>query len=207
MAKNADASALVILLHGRGGSGAGLLRVAAGWGAELPGARIEAPEGPMRSSEHGHGRQWFSVAGVSPENRSQRVMAARAGFNEAVSEVVELHGFADRLDRVVLFGFSQGAIMSLDALMSGRWPVAGVVAFAGRLVPTMPTEPSRTTRVCLIHGEADEVIPAGESVKAAEALRGLGVAAEVNLLSGLGHRISAEGSRVALGAISQMLYD
>ena len=144
-------ASLVILLHGRGGSGAGLLRVAATWGDQLPGARIVAPDGPLHA-EQGKGYQWFSAVGVSDGNRGQRVMSARPLFDRDIKEIVTAHGFADRLDRVILFGFSQGAILSLDALTSGRWPVAGVVGFAGKLVPTTPMQPSLATRVRLVQG-------------------------------------------------------
>jgi predicted esterase len=81
----------------------------------------------------GSGRQWFSVAGVTQANRSERVRHARAVFDRVVSGEIEKHGFAGRFDCVAFFGFSQGAIIALDAVASGRWPVRAVVVASGRL--------------------------------------------------------------------------
>ncbi|MDT8870818.1 hypothetical protein RAA17_05855 [Komagataeibacter rhaeticus] len=55
------------------------------------------------------------------------------GFDDTLQSCISEAGFENRLDRVVLVGFSQGSIMALDAAISGRWPVAGVAAFSGRL--------------------------------------------------------------------------
>jgi hypothetical protein len=74
------------------------------------------------------------------------VLGARAGFDSTLSAIIHEHGLADRLDRVVLVGFSQGTIMALDALASGRWPMGKIVGFSGRLVAPENARPSLATR-------------------------------------------------------------
>ena len=49
----------------------------------------------------------------------------------------------------------------------------------------------------LIHGEADPVIPASESVDAAKGLRAWGVDTELVLQPGVGHQITREGADIA----------
>ncbi|CEG39203.1 phospholipase [Plasmopara halstedii] len=46
--------------------------------------------------------------------------------------------------------------MALDALASGRYPLAGVVAFSGRLAVDGELTPQPHLPALLIHGQADE---------------------------------------------------
>src|SRR6218665_3813406 len=168
---------LVILLHGVGSNGADLAPLGQAWSAALPGAVFASPNAPERSS-FGSGYQWFSVAGVTEENRPGRIRDARAAFDAEIGGIIEKQGFAGKLDRVVLVGFSQGTIMALDAVASGRWPVAGVVGFSGRLAAPEPLPPSVKPPVLLIHGAADPVIAAAETTKAAAVLQAHGLSVE-----------------------------
>ncbi len=187
---------LVILLHGVGSNGADLAPLGESWEARLPGAVFVSPDAP-EPSNFGSGYQWFSVAGVTEENRPARIADARAGFDAVISRIVEDKGFSDRLDRVVLVGFSQGTIMSLDAVASGRWPVAAVVGFSGRLGTAHPLTPSTQTKIMLIHGTSDSVIPSWETEKAQTELEAAGMTVETVIEPGLGHTISIGGAERA----------
>ena len=187
---------LVIFLHGVGASGADLAPLADTLFPLLPASVFASPDGPERFDGGGSGRQWFSVAGVTQANRSQRVQHARAAFDRVVSSEIEKHGLAGRLDRIAFFGFSQGAIMALDAVAIGRWPVRAVVAASGRLA-TAPEANEPLTKILLMHGENDPVIPVQETRLAAERLRAAGFEVEAKLYPGLGHVLSAEGVQTA----------
>jgi phospholipase/carboxylesterase len=188
---------LVIMLHGVGSSGNDLAPLAKTWKDSLPGAIFVSPNAPSRSS-FGSGYQWFSVAGVTEDNRSMRIKEARTAFDATISGIIEENGFSDRLDRVAFVGFSQGTIMALDAIASGRWPVGAVVGFSGRLASPLPLQAAVSTPVLLVHGSADPVIPAAETTKAAAVLQQQGVKVETLLMPGLGHTISADGAAHAV---------
>jgi phospholipase/carboxylesterase len=188
---------LVIFLHGVGSRGADLEAPGNLWREKLPGVSFEAPDAPFPFDQGGPGRQWFSVRGVTEANRPQRVLDAREAFDQTVAGIVEANGLASHLDRVALVGFSQGSIMALDALASGRWPVATVVAFAGRLASPEPLAPAVGSRALLVHGAADPVIPAQESADAQTRLEQAGVKVERHILPAVGHTISQEGAAIA----------
>jgi phospholipase/carboxylesterase len=190
------ANILVIMLHGVGSSGNDLAPLANAWKSTLPGAVFASPNAPAPSS-FGSGYQWFSVTGVTEDNRSERIADARQSFDKVISSIIADNGFTDKLDRVAFVGFSQGTIMALDAIASGRWPVGAVVGFSGRLASPLPLQPSLKTPVLLVHGSADPVIPATESSKASATLQALGVKVEMLTLPGLPHTISAEGAAQA----------
>ncbi|MBC3947430.1 dienelactone hydrolase family protein [Erwinia persicina] len=195
---------LVILLHGVGSSGDDLAGLGDHWASTLPGVRFASPNAPVHF-EHGAGWQWFSLTGVTPENRPARVAQARAAFDQTLQAILDQHQMSDRPDQVVLAGFSQGSIMALDALLSGRWPLAGIVAFSGRLSSPLPLTPALNTPVLLVHGMADEVIPVQESESAEQRLRTLGVQVSSQYEPGVGHAISAQGAARAAAFIASCL--
>ncbi|QCR38487.1 alpha/beta hydrolase [Nissabacter sp. SGAir0207] len=195
---------LVIFLHGVGSRGSDLAILASFWQRILPAARFALPDAPFPFDGGGNGFQWFSINGVTPENRPARLAAARESFDAALSAIVSQHGFTDRLDRVALVGFSQGSIMALDAVASGRWPVAAVVAFSGRLASPPPFTPTDSP-LLLIHGTADAVIPWQESERASEALKAAGMAVQTHFLPGVGHTIDEEGAARAGKFLAEVL--
>lgn len=190
-------AAVIVLLHGVGSKGADLAPLAAGLKAHLPKARIVAPDALEPFDQDGSGRQWFSVRGVTEENRPDRVAAARTGFDAMLSAILNAEGAEDDLSRVALVGFSQGSIMALDAVASGRWPVRAVVAMAGRLATSAPLVSAQDTKVLLLHGEADGVMPVRLATEAQSTLVSFGLRAELQTFPGLGHGISQESLEAA----------
>ncbi|MGG6124907.1 phospholipase, partial [Pantoea allii] len=66
------AKALVIFLHGVGSNGDDLAPIGDDWATLLPDVAFASPDAPY-AFEHGAGYQWFSLAGITPENRPGRV--------------------------------------------------------------------------------------------------------------------------------------
>jgi len=200
------AQALVIFLHGAGSNGEDLAVLGEQWAGLLPDVAFAAPDAPW-PFEHAMGYQWFSLTGVTPENRPARVRAARAAFEEMLQQLMARHNMADAWDKVILVGFSQGAIMALDALASGRYPLAGVVAFSGRLAFDATPTPQPWASALLIHGKADDVIPWRETQSAASRLQAAGVHITVSYEAATGHTISPQGAMQAMTYIAQCLQD
>lgn len=198
------ARGLVILLHGVGSNGDDLAALGTHWSGFLPDVTFSSPNAPFRF-EQGPGYQWFSLSGITPENRPQRVEAAREAFDRQLTAILTQHQMREQLNKVVLVGFSQGSIMGLDAVVSGRWPVAGLVSFSGRLASPGPYHAAVHTPVLMIHGTGDKVIPCAETESAARILGGAGVTVSTKFEPDIGHTISAQGARAAVEFIAQCL--
>lgn len=182
---------LVILLHGVGSNGADIGGLAHHWGDRLKDTSFAAPDGPRPFDKGGAGRQWFSVEGVTPANRAERIEAARPEFDRVLSGILERHSMTDRLDQVALVGFSQGSIMALDAVVSGRWPVRAVLALSGRLASPGPFAPAgANTQILLVNGTADPIMPIAEARLAEQQLAEAGYRVQLKVVEGLGHTIS-----------------
>ncbi|MFT8585879.1 alpha/beta hydrolase [Acetobacter papayae] len=196
---------LVILLHGVGSHGAAFAPVIRQWSTQRPDLAFAAPDAPFAFDHAPMGRQWFSIQGVTDTNRAERVASARATFDTTLLACMDDAGLTGQPERMVLVGFSQGSIMALDAVVSGRWPVAGVVAFSGRLASPLPYTPALHTPVLLVHGDADPIMPVKEAARAAQALEQAGVAVKTVILPGVEHTLSAEGVAQAAAFIHTCL--
>jgi phospholipase/carboxylesterase len=162
------------------------------WKATLPDTEFVAPDAPF--AHRSGGRQWFAVDGQVM--RPDRIQAAREAFDELVSGIVKREGFEGGLDRVAFVGVSQGAIMALDAVATGRWKVGALVSFAG-LLPLPPSSSSRKTPILLMHGGADRTIPSAASVAAKGQLEAAGYDVTLKTYPDVGHTISSEEAREA----------
>ncbi|MEB2846715.1 phospholipase [Rhizobiales bacterium RZME27] len=189
----APQDSLIIFFHGIGASGAQLMPLATSWREALPNSRFAAPDAPF---PHWRGHQWFRIDGnpLAPEN----IQSARDGFNKTVSDIIRREGFEARLDRVAFVGVSQGAIVALDGVASGRWQVGALVSFAGLLAPMQVSSKSIETPVLLVHGQDDRTIPSLASTIAAGQLRAAGFNVEIGILPAVGHTISPGGSERGL---------
>lgn len=167
-----------------------------------------APDAPDRCSGGGFGFQWFPIPRF---DGSTEAMAA-AGVEASAAE---LNAFLDaRLaeegltpDRLVLVGFSQGAMMSLHIAPRRAEAVAGVVAISGRLLrPEALADAARVKPpVLIMHGDQDPVVPFGELARAGDALVAAGFQVFGHVMKGTGHGIAPDGLGVALQFIKERL--
>jgi phospholipase/carboxylesterase len=164
-----------IFLHGVGSSGAAMRPLAMALG--LDGAQF--PDGP-EPFDMGPGRQWFSVKGITEENRPARIAAALPAFRALVES------FGDPKDSI-LIGFSQGAIMALHAVANGL-PAKSVFALSGRLAGPIPAC-TGWPPISLMHGRADAVIPARMAQATVAWLRGAGATPDLRLYDNLAHGV------------------
>lgn len=180
------AQRLIILLHGAGADAQSMREACAR--LDRAGRDLVALDGFDAFERGTGGRQWFSLNGITPQNRAERVRQVRPAFDALLTQTIADHGFTGREDDVALLGFSQGAILILDAVARGRWRVGAAVACAGRLNTDPPYIPTKTP-VLLVHGSHDPVIASIESLKAAECLTLAGGSARAVELPGLAHHL------------------
>ena len=181
---------LVLLFHGLGASEEDLRPLGERLAAEYPDAFVASLRAPHPASL-GSGYQWFSIEGLDDARRVERVAAEMPLFLAAIRQWQRDTGLGP--EATVLVGFSQGAIMALEAATeAGDDVLAGrVVALAGRYARLPATNPGGTT-LFLIHGKADAVIHYGFTVEAARHLVALGADVVADVVPWLGHGIDAE---------------
>lgn len=177
---------LVLMFHGVGADAPGLVPLGRWLASAFPQDVILSVPAPF-SSDLGTGRQWFSVRGVTEENRPERVAQALPRFADTVRSLQAAYGVD--ASRTVLVGFSQGAIMALEAARAGLVLAGRVVSLSGRFAQLPEIAPIGTA-VHLIHGDSDTVIAAEHAAAAAARLTQLGVQASLDVLPSTGHEIT-----------------
>lgn len=192
----------VVFLHGYGANGADLLGLADPLGEHLPDTLFVAPDAPEACAGAPFGFQWFPIPWIDGSSEEESM----AGMARAVDD---LNAFLDALmldedlmpEQVVLFGFSQGTMMSLHVAPRREDAVAGVVAFSGRLLAPdlLADEVVSRPPVLLIHGDQDDVVPPQSLPEAAEALQNAGwEEVYAHIMKGTAHGIAPDGLSVAL---------
>lgn len=181
---------LFLLCHGVGGDAAQLAPLATALREQYPQAAIVSLNGPERCDDPacGPGWQWFSMLNREPAALAEHVQAALPGFIERV----RTWGRHFELDwpHVALAGYSQGAIMSLEAIQHEPQLAGRVVALSGAYA-WLPQHAPQDVCIHLLHGVQDEVLPYRPLVNAAQALVGLGADITADILPGVGHAIDA----------------
>ena len=121
--------------------------------AAFPAAAILIPEGFEPFDGGGAGRQWFSVRGVTEENRPERVAQALPPLEAYVKQAQARFGLLQ--SDTALAGFSQGAIMALELVQAHDGMAGRVIAFSGRYAQLPKAAPQYTTlhllHLSLIH--------------------------------------------------------
>lgn len=180
---------LFLLFHGVGSTPEHLVSLGRRLAEEFPSAAVISVRGPDRS-DMGAGYQWFSVVGVTEENRAGRIGATLPRFVETVRALQQATGASAA--QTALVGFSQGAILALAATQLPGGVLAGrVVSLAGRFAALPSVAPAETT-LHLIHGRRDSVVAHEHSVAAAERLISLGGDVTADVIAGLGHSVDEE---------------
>ena len=207
--QSGDTRSAVVYLHGYGANGADLLGLADPLADHLPDTLFVAPDAPENCAGSPFGYQWFPIPWIdgSSEEESSR------GMQQAVED---LNAFLDALmvdedllpEQVCLFGFSQGTMMSLHVAPRREDPVAGIVAFSGRLLEPelLADEVQSRMPILLVHGDQDDVVPVQSLPQAAEALQNAGFSdVYAHVMKGTAHGIAPDGLSVALAFIRDQL--
>lgn len=183
-----DVGQLFMLHHGVGIDAQAMVSVGEHLAKIFPQAHIVSIQAP-HACDMGRGAQWFSVQGVTEENRGERVSAQMPLFLSAIEAWQRKTGIGP--EATALVGFSQGAIMSLESTQQQKSVAARVVSLSGRFV-ALPHVPELGTTLHMIHGKKDPVIHYGFCVKAAEHLVEEGADLTADVLPDLSHEINSE---------------
>jgi len=199
----------VVFLHGYGANGADLLGLADPLAEHLPDTLFLAPDAPETISGMPMGHQWFPIPWIDGSSEEE----AATGLRRAADD---LNAFLDGVmvdedlmpEQVLVLGFSQGTMMALHVLPRREDPVAGIVAFSGRLLEPelLADEVVSRPPVLLIHGDQDDVVPPQSLPQAAEALQEAGWKdVYAHIMKGTAHGIAPDGLQVALAFMRDRL--
>jgi phospholipase/carboxylesterase len=177
-----DASGVVLLLHGRGGSAPEILRLGQELG--LPEFALIAPEA--------QGNTWYPYSFLAPISQNEPWLSSALQLIETLVQQCLSDGIP--LERIVLCGFSQGACLATEFV--ARYPrhYAALLAFTGGLIGPPGSNlrhPGNLDGVSALFssGDPDPHVPWTRVEESARELRGMGAQVRIERYPGRPHTI------------------
>jgi phospholipase/carboxylesterase len=172
-------SPLIVALHGRGETPPDFAPVWRDFPAKV---EIALPRAPLRYAD---GLQWFDwPPGMTDDALAEAVSAAEAKLWPAIAAVA-------RGRKIILAGFSQGAVVAYAMALRHPDEIACAFPIAGRLpAKLLPHGHVRAAPVYALHGTDDPAISVEAARDVIAALAAAGTPAELHEFAGTGHTIS-----------------
>lgn len=193
-----DASAAMVLLHGRGATADGILDLAQALNA--PGTAFFAPQAG--------GNTWypnrFTAPIASNEPGISSAMAMIADLMRAIAE----SGIPN--ERIVLLGFSQGGCLALEYAARHALRYGGIAGLSAGLIGPDDTPRDYTgsfdgTPMLLGCSDVDAHIPVARVHESADVLRRMGADVDVRIYPGMGHTVNADEMDAVRAMLSNVI--
>jgi phospholipase/carboxylesterase len=206
---------VVVLCHGFGAPGDDLVGLVPYLRAPA-GTRFVFPAAPLAPEGLAGGRAWWMIdlerlqmGARRPRDTTEipaglaEARAQLAALLDAVSSELAVPG-----ERLVLGGFSQGAMLSLDVALHRPSPLAGLVLLSGTLIAEREWSARLPARrglpVFLSHGTHDPLLPYATAEQLRDTLTAAGLAVEWTSFPG-GHEIPLPVLRGVGAFLSRLL--
>ena len=183
--KLSEAKAAMILIHGRGASAESILSLAPEVGQ--PGLAFLAPQAA--------GGTWYPYRFIEPLERNEPYLSSALGIVAGLVAQVRAAGI--QREQLVLFGFSQGACLTLEFAARNAARYGGIIGLRGGLIG-----PDGTPRdypgtldgspVFLGCSDIDFHIPKSRVDGSAAVLAQLGGAVTERIYPGMGHTVNED---------------
>jgi phospholipase/carboxylesterase len=197
----AKARAVVVLLHGRGGSADDIASL----------AQVLAVDRVAFLMPEATGHTWYPQRFIAPLAANEPWLGSALGV--VASLVAQATAARVPASRVAIAGFSQGACLALEFVARQPARYGAAIAFSGGLIgpadePRPPTPAGRGldgTPVFLGCGDRDGHIPVASVEASAATLKALGGAVDLRIYPGMGHTINPDeiaAARVLLAGLA-----
>ena len=193
-----DPMPLIFVLHGRGADARDLAdltpMIGDGYRFILP----NAPEPFEPAPGFQFGYTWFDGWPAEPSS----IRKSRSLLMQFIDEILER--YATPPGKVILSGFSQGGLMSLDVGFRIREKLAGIVVMSGALYENDPPPLSPGLPVLIVHGTQDDMIPALAARRTRRVLESHSIEPEYHEFP-MGHFVTPESIAVVADFIRRRL--
>ena len=200
---NTEIKNAIILLHGYGGDGKDISMLSLNWKRHLPNTIFICPNGHESCSINPSGYQWFDLTKDDPKYILEQSIKAEKKLNQFINEVK--NEFKLENSHICLCGFSQGCMMSINLGLTSNENFNCIVGFSGKIIDkdNLSKRKISNTKMLLIHGDLDEVVPSVNLLEAKDFLIRNNIEVEINMIKNCDHNISVEASSLALRYIKK----
>ena len=191
----------LILLHGYGGDGKDISMLSLNWKRHLPNTVFLCPNGHEPCAINPSGYQWFDLTNDDPNYILDESIKAEKKLNKFINEVKSEFGLSN--NEIILSGFSQGCMMSINLGLTADQEYNCVVGFSGKIInqENLKARKKASTKILLIHGELDQVVQPDFMLEAKDFFIRNNIEIETHLINNCDHNIPIEASSIALNYI------
>ena len=195
----------IILLHGYGGDGEDISMLALAWKRFLKNTVFLCPTAKDHCAVNPGGYQWFDLNKDDLKYILEESKKAEIILLKFIKEVKKKYNLKN--SKIVLLGFSQGCMMSINLGLISVDNYNCIVGFSGKIIDKIDLEKRKisNTKMLLIHGDADEIVPPSNLLEIKDFLIRNNVEVETNMIKNCSHHISVEASSFALNYIKNNL--
>ena len=181
----AEAAAVAILAHGRGGSATGMADLALAFAN--PSIRFILPSAP--------GNTWYPEGFMAPLERNEPALSRSLGTYARLIDEVLATGVQP--ENIILGGFSQGACLTAEVLIRNPRRYGAVLILTGGLIgppgTQWPVQPTlRGVPVYLTGSKVDQWVPVARVEETARVLSASGADVRLRIFDEGPHGISRE---------------
>jgi len=203
--KNNEIKNAVILLHGYGGDGKDISLLTFNWKRFLKNTIFLCPNGHEICEINPSGYQWFDLSRDDEEYILNKSINAESVINKFIEEVKTKYNLLNK--NIILSGFSQGCMMSINVGLSSKEKYNCIVGFSGKIInrDNLQTRIKNKTKTLLIHGDQDEIVSSTYLLEAKDFFDRNKINIDTKLIKNSGHNIPLEASSLALDFIKKSL--
>lgn len=197
---------LVILLHGYGSNSEDIIQIAKKIYQPIINRCVcIAPNAPTKCKSflaEENSLQWFDLY----TNKDQI-------YNTMKQAIIDLSDFVDsqleklkiKPENLMVFGFSQGAMLALHFALQRKIPCANVICFSGMLIfpDELKNKIQSRSNFCLLHGMDDEIISVKEIDNTVLYLKENDIHCEYHKIPNLGHHVDTYSLEIMSNYIKQ----
>ena len=199
--KNAKIENAIILLHGYGGDGKDISILSLNWKRHLPNTIFICPNGHEPCSINPGGFQWFDLSKDDPKYILEESIKAEKILMRFIDEIKKEFNLENK--RIILSGFSQGCMMSINLGLTGNEEFNCIIGFSGKIIDqeNLKLRQKVSTQTLLIHGDSDQVVSPSYMLEAKDFFLRNNIQIDTHLIKNCDHHIPIEASSLALNYI------
>ena len=148
----------VILLHGYGGDGKDISLLTLNWRRFLKNTVFLCPNSHEKCQINPSGFQWFDLSKDDEEYVLKKSLEAENIIKKFIEEIKSKYNLTN--SNIVLSGFSQGCMMSINTGITSKDEFNCIVGFSGKIInkDNLQARIKNKSKLLLIHGDRDEIV-------------------------------------------------
>ena len=156
--KGNDIKNVVLLFHGYGGDGNDISTLTLNWKRHLPNTIFICPNGHEPCAINPSGYQWFDLRYDDPNYILDEFLKAEKKLSQFLDEIKNEYKIDN--NQIILSGFSQGCMMSINVGLTSKKPFNCIVGFSGKIIDldNLKNRRKNFTDTLLIHGDQDDIV-------------------------------------------------